>query len=195
MNKFDTIVESVVGDSNFNANLLEFCLVMDQENILTEGTTLLEGEGRIDKMLGKAGLHIGRSDGLIQMLAKSGKQFGKVLLALWKARKGGDDAKANLKQVIEDSKISKEQFLDFLLKLDQATLHMITGPLHLLDAVMGWHIAPHVAKKTAGMADKIKSAFDSIAHTIKDLPKNIIKKIKPAVDKAKNTFKAELNIG
>jgi hypothetical protein len=121
-------------------------------------------ESKFHDALKKAGLHLGKSKGLIQHLQAAGKGLFKMFIAGIK----GD--KAELKAVA--STVKKEDVIDFLLKLDQATLHLITGPLHFIEAVTGWHLwaAVQAAKSTSkDVAAKIKSAIAAIKDGIQKM--------------------------
>lgn len=166
--------------------LLEYHFFM--ENLDTFNESVLN-EGVKDKVMGflkKAklsakdlthhlGLHIGRSSGrgLIQSLLASGMNISKVMIAAFKSVSGNQEDKAALKDAIINLKIKKEDLLDFLLRLDQATLHLVTGPLHVIDALMGWHIWADVKAQASNIATRIKDAFTAMIQTIKDLPGNI----------------------
>ena len=74
------------------------------------------------------------------MILKSGKHIGKVIWYAMKAAVGNEEDKQKLIRIIKETKISSSQLIDFLLKLDMLTLHAITGPIHMIDAVTGWHL-------------------------------------------------------
>lgn len=144
--------------------VLELCTIMDSEiEVLYEMVdeddyTLLEN---VFTDLGKSLVHIKKGKGLIQYFKQAGVGMAKLFMATIK----GD--------VDEVKKIAKSvkatDVMDFLLKLDQATLHLITGPLHSLEAITGWHIWANVQKAhaTAGkVVDKIKDAIKTIKSNI-----------------------------
>ena len=58
--------------------------------------------------------------------------------------KDGEAAKNVLKG------LKKEDVLDFLLNLDMATLHIVSGPIHTIDAITGWHLWANVKDKAKG---------------------------------------------
>lgn len=115
-------------------------------------------EGKIDSLLHKAGLHVHKSRGLIGYLKDAGVGIAKLFVAAIRR-----DKKA-VKDIV--SSIDKGDVVDFLLRLDMATLHIVTGPIHLIDAVTGWHLWAAVKDKAnkAGNAviDKIKKAIEAV---------------------------------
>lgn len=139
------------------------------------------------KMLKKIGFkaHKG-TPGLIEIVAKSGKNIAKLLWLAAKAVRSKEE-RAALKDHIKSMKVSKEDLLNFLYKLDLVTLHAITGPLHAIDAVTGWEIVPNLqsaATKTNSLilkainqlkvaskrlAGKAKEKMDGLISSIDDL--------------------------
>jgi len=128
-------------------------------------------EGLIDSskaVLAKLGLHASKSTGLIEYLFKSGKGLGLLI----KAAVLGD--KAKIKEVAKS--IKKEEVIDFLLKLDQATLHAVTGPVHLIDAITGWHLGVAISHKVTGAVDVIKFSITKIKSVINNIEDKVLHK-------------------
>ena len=152
------------------------------ENVLNEGVKdkvmgfLKKAKLSAKDLTHHLGLHVGKSSGsgLIQSLLASGVNISKVMIAAFKALNGNQDDKAALKAAIQNLKFSKEDLLDFLLRLDQATMHLVTGPIHMIDAVMGWHIWADVKSHAGNMITRLKDAFSNMVQTIKELPKKIM---------------------
>lgn len=118
-------------------------------------------EGLLGKGLKKVGLHTHKGKGIISYLMSAGKGVGKMILA--GIRGDGETVKELAKSV------KKEDVIDFLLKLDMATQHLITGPIHLIDAWTGWHIGANlenVIRGKNGIVAKIKGAFQTIKQNI-----------------------------
>ncbi len=151
------------------------------ENVLNEGVKdkvmgfLKKAKLSAKDLTHHLGIHIGKSGGrgLIQSLLASGMNISKVMIAAFQAVRGGDEEKAALKDAITKLKVKKEDLLDFLLRLDQATLHLVTGPLHMIDAIMGWHIWADVKAQASNISTRVKDAFTAMIQTIKDLPKKV----------------------
>ena len=96
---------------------------------------------------------------------KAGKGVGKLMLATLK----GDWKTA---KEIANTEVDKGELLDFLLKLDTATMHLVSGPIHTLDAITGWHIGAkieHAMKGKDAIVAKIKGAISTIRQSIGDV--------------------------
>lgn len=116
------------------------------------------------KDVAKSFIHVGKGKGLIQYFKSAGKGIGKMFMAAIRGDVEG------VKKVAKSVKAT--DVIDFLLKLDQATLHLITGPIHSLEAITGWHIWANVQKAQKGVvkvAEKIKQAIQIIKSNISDL--------------------------
>ena len=154
------------------------------EALELNGETL--NEGKINDLLKKSGLHLHKNKGLLSYMKDIGLGIAQIMFAAIK----GD--KEKIKEVMK--KVSKEAVLDFLLKLDMATLHTITSPIHTIDAITGWHLWANVTKAaetTKGLVDKIKKAFV----TVKDDIKNVFKSEPKRVQKYHgNLSKLEIDI-
>jgi len=87
-----------------------------QKELLTES---------IKSWLEKVGLSIEKGSGLIDYVTQFSIGVGKIILA---AIKGDKD---EVKKIAK--KVTKEKVLDFLLKLDLITLHIVTEPIHIID--------------------------------------------------------------
>ena len=139
---------------------------MEQYDLMNEGQERLD-EMSINDFLGKFGLKFHKEGpGLIDYVKDFAKGIGKIFTAAVK----GD--KAEVKRIA--TSITKEQVMDFLLKLDQATLHIITGPIHFVDAITGWDLWADIEKITkkgkdllsdiwkalTELKNKVKKAFD-----------------------------------
>jgi hypothetical protein len=119
-------------------------------------------EGKIDNFANKFGMKIHKSNGLIDYIKKFTMATGKLLLA---AIKG--DAET-VKKIA--TSVTKEEFIDFLLKLDMATLHLITGPIHMIDAITGWDLSANLQHYTghvkAVVVKSVKDALDYVKDKI-----------------------------
>ena len=76
------------------------------------------------------------------------------------ASKGEEGYKEKMKDVV--TKVQKEDVIDVLLKLDVLTLHAITGPIHMIDALTGWHIGPMVKAAVLKIDDRAKKALEHL---------------------------------
>lgn len=146
--------------------LLEMAVFMDEANpeMLNEAITdTIKNVGKkIDKALGSLGLHAHKgSEGLIQVALKAGKDVAAFIWYALRAATGDAEAKDRLRE-LAGKEITKEQILDVLLKLDMLTLHAITGPIHMIDALTGWHIWTQIRKKTEPAIQKAKQALENL---------------------------------
>ena len=173
-NEFDTLAESIMDIvliRESDETMLYEAFDLDHENIINEGIVDIlkmnvkdvakNLDGLLGKGLGKAGLHRHKGKGLISYVMGATKGVGKMILA---AIRGDTDTVKQLAQSVK-----KEDVIDFLLKLDTVTQHIIVGPIHTLDAITGWHIGAnleHVIRGKDGLVSKIKGAIGTIRNTI-----------------------------
>lgn len=138
-------------------NLHLFLYVMENDYEHTE-QELTEG---VNDWLEKAGLKLHKGKGLVNYLADFTKGAGKLIMAAVKGNK------QEVKKL--SSSIDKAEVIDFLLKLDMATFHIVMGPIHFIDAVTGWdlkaNLKQHVSKAKdylAAFKEAIKKVKESI---------------------------------
>jgi hypothetical protein len=120
------------------------------ENELNEG---------LNDWLSKVGLKLHKGKGIINYVVQFGSLAGKMILAAFK----GD--KNKVKELA--SQVTKEDLLDFLYKLDLATMHIVTGPIHFIDAVTGWDLQVALKNAHQGAKDVLSKIWQAIL-TIKD---------------------------
>ncbi|MDX8383295.1 MAG: hypothetical protein R8M45_04380 [Ghiorsea sp.] len=140
--------------------VLQLALMMESEtdDLLSEDTSDYITEG-VASILDKAGLHVSKSSGLLDYAFKGAKLIGKLFVAAIK----NDTAEV---KSIANTEIKKEDLIDFLMKLDQATMHLVTGPIHFIDAVTGWHVGAAVAHAVETTAASIKKGIESAKNAI-----------------------------
>lgn len=107
--------------------------------------------------LGKFGLKLHTSTGIAEYIAKFSSASGKLIMAAIK----GD--KAKVKEIA--SKLDKGEVIDFLLKLDTLTAHLVTGPIHIIDAITGWDLMANIKAK----AEVGKKVYDSIVKMVQEI--------------------------
>ena len=115
--------------------------------------------------LSKVGLHAHKGKGVINYITQFGTLAGKMILAAVK----GDSKK--VKELA--NQITKEELIDFLFKLDQVSLHIITGPIHFIDGLLGWHLAANLDHLKKGTQDILSKIWQAIV-TIKDHVKQVL---------------------
>lgn len=185
-------------------NLLELAYLFDDEDIsndemLTEGKILDMLKGKLDGIAGKLkdlGFEFHNTKpGLIQVLAKGGKTVVKAFLlglAATKAKALNDQTKLDAvkteaKVIANDvqTAFSQKNVVDILMQLDQATAHLVTGPIHMFNALTGIHVVLPWESKTPHGGDshgEHGSIKDVISASIKSLKDKISKVLQP--DKA-----------
>ena len=160
--------------------ILEIALFMSMNpNQLNENT----GKNAL-AMAKRVGLNITNGRGLVSILSKAGKYMAEVMYYAFKAHGGDRQARTQLKELLK-KRVSKEDFIDFVLKLDTLTFSAITGPLHIIDAVMGWHIVPNIRKQAIKADDRIKVAIDSLLSSTEGLPDKIKRRVMTNISKLK----------
>ena len=158
--------------------LIEMAMIVQDDMTLDEAFNIDDLKKGGKALMSKLGMGSHKTgDGLIQVALKSGKLMAEFV---WHALRGATGNQQSIERVkeIAATEITKEQFLDFVLKLDTATLHIVSGPLHAIDAWTGWHIWAHIKSKVDIGLDKAKQAIKDLAqaaHTAEDSVKVKIK--------------------
>ena len=78
----------------------------------------------------------------------------------------GDKVASEKVKEIANTQITKEEFIDFVLKLDILTLHLLTGPIHIIEALTGWHVGANISKKASDVVGRINRAINNIEKII-----------------------------
>jgi len=127
--------------------------------------------------------------GLIQIFAKASKNVGLLLYYAFKVATGDDSYKDKLKE-IANTKITKHDVLDVLLKLDVLTLHMLSEPVHIIDAITGWNIFDEVKQRLKNVDEKAKEAIKHLLGLHKSIKNDTDtqKQLKDIIDKIKSLF-------
>lgn len=169
-------------------SLVEMAMFIEEYNEVNEG--IGEWGKKLKSVMNKAGLHVSKGEpGLLQIITKSSTNIAKLLWYVFNySANGNKEYKAKAKEII-NKKISKEDLINFFLKLDLLTLHMITGPIHIIDALTGWHIGPKVLKGVDDLVKRGKDAINNLIHIrdkskdrkVKDTLSSYIKRIKELV--------------
>lgn len=138
-------------------SLVEYLFILENDVNIFEDDMLMEGG--ISDIFSKLGLKIHRRKGLLQHLKNAG--IGVAKLVAFAIKKDKEGVKSVLKG------LKKEDVLDFILKLDQATLHIITGPIHFIDAVTGFELWANVQDVASDAKSKIVDAVVKLKNNIK----------------------------
>jgi len=142
-------------------NVLVAMMVLEKLDNKKMNENLNEGA---EEILKKFGIEFEKkSPGVIEYVMKFSKGVGQFIYYAVKKDKG------KIKELMDTFK--KEDFVDFLLKLDMLTLHMITGPIHLVNAVTGWDLEANIKK----IKDKAEDSIEMVKKTLSILKQDIIK--------------------
>jgi|SRR6056297_228114 len=155
----------------------------------------IEYHNRIDeafdfgKLLSKMGFHVKKGKGLIHTMKSASKGTKDLLWYTFKLYQGDEDYREKIINLYKS--INKEDVIDVLLRLDMLTLHAITGPIHMLDAITGWHLAPNLKRKATDIKDRVKRVIDHLSTIKKEYTDD---KVKKEVDRMLNQFKELFSI-
>lgn len=169
--------------NNDAISLIEIGMFFD-DNMLNEG----QWTDKLKGALKSVGFKAHKSGpGLIQIISSAGKHIAKLMWYSFKAAKGDEEAKKMVKEIAK-KEIQKGELVDFLLKLDTLTLHLLTGPLHMIEALTGWHIWSDIKKSTKDLKKRAEDALEQLknistglAGKAKDALLNYIGKIKSLI--------------
>lgn len=140
-------------------SIADLIILMDESIDVFDSNGLLT-EGKIEDTLKKAGFKLHKSRGLIKYLTSAGSGVVKLMIAAIRGDKTG------VQNII--SSVKKEDVVDFLLKLDMATLHIVTGPIHFINAVTGWDLEANIAghKPATNLLNLVSKLIGQIKHNI-----------------------------
>ena len=141
--------------------------------------------GKFKQALNKAGLKLGGNErGLLQTLSKVSSHISKVVYYAIKAKGGDRAARDEVKELLK-KKVSKEELIDFFFKLDVLTLSILTGPINIIDALMGWNIVAILKSKGKTSDNRIKDAISDLSRSIETLPDKLKRKVLNNIAKIK----------
>jgi hypothetical protein len=161
-----TLMESTEETINHDLDCVTYAM-MDMLPMMESTTAEMELiQESLDKVFSsffnKTGIKVIQGKGLIQYLIDGGEFVYKAIkLAIKKDSEG-------IKKLFADTEF-KKNFLDFAMKLDGVTLHLITGPLHFIEAVTGIHIGVAFDEIVQDVKDQLKKAYNVIASYLPDL--------------------------
>jgi hypothetical protein len=149
--RFNLLTESILLDEeDIKDAISQFAIfVCLDESLLTEDAS---------DILKKLGLHVKKNKGLLHYIAQAGMGMFKLL----KAAIAKD--KEEVLKVIQG--ISKEEIVDFIFKLDAASLHILSAPLHFIEAVTGLHLGANLDAVGKSVIDAVKKSYKTIVKHI-----------------------------
>lgn len=110
---------------------------LDLENI--SGAALTEDLIDINHALVKGGQHIKKGKNLADLLDSAGEYLSKILWYALKISQGRENLMPILKELLK-RKITKEEFMSFLLKLDSLAINALKLSLRVIDSVTNWNL-------------------------------------------------------
>jgi len=132
---------------------------------------------KLKQAVNKAGLKLGGSErGLLQTLSRVSSHISKVIYYAIKAKGGDRDARGEVKELLR-KKVTKEELIDFFFMLDTLTLSILSGPINIIDALMGWNIVKTLKDKGVAPDQRIKDAITGLSRSIETLPDKLKRKI------------------
>jgi len=165
---------------------VEIAYFIDQYDELNENVMADMVKG-FKSLLPKLGLTSHKGKGLIQILAQSTKGAALMLYYAFKVSMGEDQYKEKIKQLI--TSISREDLMDILMRLDLLTLHAITGPIHIIDALTGWHIGVDTMARAREVDIKAKKALQHLTDLSVTTIGETKKKLTTFIKQIKNVFR------
>ena len=157
MATFRSLIEQQGEIQDYQTKLMVLIEMADSINNLNEGAKL----DSVNNTLGKMGIKITKHEGILDYIKKFSSVFGKVFLYIIK----GDTEKA--KELLKT--LTRGDFIDFVLKLDLGTLHMLSEPLHMIAAWTGWDIEAVLGK----LEDEAKNSIESLKQAVSNVKNKI----------------------
>jgi len=176
---------------DYSKDILEIFMIMNHDDLINESIDL-------NAILQKLGFSFNKEAGLIQILHGAGKHIFslfKALIIAWYS--GKEEDKQVVRDIIDSTDITKEHIVDFLFKLDEVTLHLLTGPVYLLSAITGWKIRPidpHKKITVQSIETKIKDAINQLSTITNELPKKIAKNFRSYLKGISNLVCRDLGV-
>ena len=168
--------------------------ILEEDTYKLVETVLLVEEDINEKIdvkaaLKKVGLSTEKSGkGLIQILRGASTHIAKAFILALKAHVfKKKDAKEELKQHLK-RKVKREEIVDFLLRLDMVSLHIFTGPIHMIDALTGWELMADIHSGAKSASDRVKSAVQALDTAKKDVADFRAKRLDSMVTTLKKMF-------
>ena len=172
--------------------LLEMMVFIESYDAVNEGI-MSDIKNTLKSAFTVSGLHAKQTDGIIQQLLKSEKLVSSLMYHAFMSyyQYGHDQEKheQEIKKLMK--KIKKENLIDFLLRVDTLTMHLITGPIHTIDALTGTHIWADIKGKVKPAKVRAEKAINSL----EDLKGHVEGKLKTQVQKYSNALRRVFNIG
>jgi hypothetical protein len=132
--------------------------------------------GKAEAGIDKIGMKLHKGKGVLSYIADFNDAASFLVYA---AIKGDKEEVLRLAKTFDKSK-----FVDFLLKLDMLSMHILTGPIHMIDAITGWDLIANLKAHTS----KAENIIDSIEKAISDLKAKISTLMDTSIADKVNSF-------
>jgi hypothetical protein len=132
--------------------------------------------GKVEAGIEKIGMKLHKGKGIMSYIADFNDAASFLIFA---AIKGDKEEVLRIAKTFDKSK-----FMDFVLKLDMLSMHLLTGPIHMIDAITGWDIIANLK----GHAAKAENIIDSIEKEIADLKSKISSLLDTSIANKINSF-------
>ena len=170
-------------------NILQISLALNNYQIIQEDLMTENLWKKVKNTYTDFSSQFGKKKGLAHYVLDFSSNAGKLLLA---AVKGDED---RIKEI--SNRFNREDFFEFLWKLDDATLGLLTTPIGIIEKVTGWDIKGYLKKRLKST----KKHLLDIVQTFDELKKDLSMVFKPskhpdvfnAVDNFKKTLKVKLD--
>jgi len=143
--------------SSLETSVMEMIMIMDSDDILTEGV--------MSNLLDKSGMKLTKGTSLFSYIKKAGKGIGQMFIA---AIRGDKD---KVKEVMKS--VNKQDMMDFIMKMDTATMGLVTGPIRMIEAITGWGLTANIKVVQAA-----KNATKIALTTVKSNITSVVDKVK-----------------
>jgi len=150
--------------------LVDLAMFMEEGDYIDEASIVIQSKSALNKM----GIDIEKeSEGIIAKLKKP--ELREFFKHLFSAFAGNEISKQKIKEMAKNA-VSKGDIINVLLKLDGLTLHLISGPIHVLEYLTGWKVAG-VKKKVENVTVRIQKSIN----TLKNLSQTLTGKEKKQI--------------
>ncbi len=180
MQKFKQYASEKQIQTQIMESLLLLQYVTENDGRLNEDSVLANFASKVNSILPKLGMKLHKGDGIINYVAKFASVGGKMLIASIKGNK------EEIKRLA--TTIDRSEFIDFLLKLDMVSFHLVTNPIHMIDAITGWDLMANLKSH----AQKAVSVIEDIVNGIRQLKTKIVQVLDNNVAKPIISFFDEL---
>lgn len=169
--------------------ILEFVMILE------EGSELVLSEARADDLktlvanvTQKLGFASSGRKNLLSLLTSISKNAALAVIYAIQTQANREGAKEKLQNILKTSNV-KAELVDLVIRADVLTLHLISGPIHIIDAITGYEIAEKIRNKAQIGAGRIKTAVDLIQKSARALIDNKkSRRVKKSLDIIKKAF-------